>query len=86
MHLADTLEESASLSARFGLVVTFSKPDKALYLDIVRSLVNAVGMEAGPSLLSRAEAYAIRQGGRTPRAARQFVEGELAISRQGIMS
>lgn len=75
IHLADTVQELMSLSARFGLTITFQRPDKELYCHIVRQLALLYGVELPePELLTRAEAYAIRSGGRTPRAARQFVE------------
>lgn len=75
IHHADTMQELMSLSARFGLTVTFARPDKARYLDIVGQLAARSGL-ALPSdeLARRAEAFAIRCGGRSPRAARQFVE------------
>ncbi len=75
IHLADTVQELMSLSARFGLTITFSRPDKELYSHIVRRLALLYGVALPEAeLLQRAEAYATRSGGRTPRAARQFVE------------
>lgn len=75
IHLADTVQELMSLSARFGLTITFSRPDKELYCHIVRQLALLYGVELPETeLFMRAEAYAIRSGGRTPRAARQFIE------------
>lgn len=38
IHLQDTIQEVMSLSARFGLKITFSKPNKDLYLSIVENL------------------------------------------------
>ena len=37
LHVNDTMQETMSLAARFGLTITFSKPTKDEYLDIVRS-------------------------------------------------
>lgn len=75
IHLADTVQELMSLSARFGLTITFTRPDKELYCHIVRQLALLYDIDLSETeLLTRAEAYAIRSGGRTPRAARQFVE------------
>ncbi len=74
VHLSDTLEEEASLSARFGLTVTFLRPDKALYAGIVRALAAEEGLHIDDETLQkRAEAHALRYGGRSPRVARQFV-------------
>jgi len=79
VHLSDTLEEEASLSARFGLTITFLKPDRELYTTIVAQLAKEHGVTLPrEALLEKAEAHAIRYGGRSPRTARQFVENLLA--------
>lgn len=75
LHLNDTLQETMSLSARFGLTITFSKPEKDLYLEIVRSLADEYGLDMEEAeLFKRAEAFAIRSNGRSPRTAKQFVQ------------
>ncbi len=75
LHLNDTLQETMSLSARFGLTITFSKPEKDLYLEIVRSLADEYGLSMEEAeLFRRAEAFAIRSNGRSPRTAKQFVQ------------
>lgn len=75
IHLNDTMQELMSLSARFGLVITFSKPNKDVYLNIVRHLAREYGIVKNEeNLLQNAEAFAIRSGGRSPRTARQFIE------------
>ena len=76
------MQETMSLAARFGLTITFSKPGKDEYLSIVRSLADEYGVAVGDGadeiseeeLLKRAEAFAIRRNGRSPRTARQFIE------------
>ena len=75
IHLQDTIQEVMSLSARFGLKVTFSKPNKDLYLSIVENLAMQynICMDKNELDLS-AEAFAIRNGGRSPRTAKQFIE------------
>ena len=75
LHLNDTLQETMSLSARFGLTITFSKPEKDLYLEIVASLAAESGLDMEETeLFKRAEAFAIRSNGRSPRTAKQFVQ------------
>ncbi|WP_246019677.1 ATP-binding protein [Bacilliculturomica massiliensis] len=75
IHLNDTMQELMSLSARFGLVVTFSKPGKDVYLNIVRHLADEYGVKQDEEkLFQKAEAFAIRSGGRSPRVAKQFIE------------
>ncbi len=75
MHASDTRQELTSLSARFGLTITFYKPGKAEYAEIVLELAKVAGLKYDEeSLISGAEAYAIRCGGRSPRAAKRYIE------------
>ena len=75
IHLQDTIQEVMSLSARFGLKITFSKPNKDLYLSIVENLAMQYNISIATDELSiQAEAFAIRNGGRSPRTAKQFIE------------
>lgn len=75
MHLQDTIQEVMSLSARFGLKVTFSRPNKDLYLSIVENLAMQYNINVEQNeLFVSAEAFALRNGGRSPRTAKQFVE------------
>ena len=75
IHLQDTIQEVMSLSARFGLKVTFSKPNKDLYLSIVENLSMQYNISIDKNeLFVSAEAFALRNGGRSPRTAKQFIE------------
>lgn len=75
IHFFDTMQELMSLSARFGLTVTFSRPEKELYLTIVQALAAQYDISMDEQqLFTRAEAHALRNGGRSPRTARQFIE------------
>lgn len=75
IHAADTRQELMSLAARFGLTVTFQVPDRSRYLLIVKALAEQYGLELGETELAvRAEAFAIRAGGRSARVAKQFAE------------
>lgn len=78
VHASDTREELVSLSERFGLKVAFLKPNKDTYLQIVERLAAQYGIECTPDLLTRAEAYALRRSGRSGRAAKHFIELEVA--------
>ena len=78
VHRNDTMQELLSLSARFGLTVQFGKPDKKLYLEIVRELAAKKGIETDPSKLEiDAEAFALRRGHRSARCAEQFIDSLL---------
>ena len=75
LHLNDTLQETMSLAARFGLTITFQKPEKELYLEIVKSLADENKIKIPEDeLYKKAEAFAIRNNGRSPRTAKQFVQ------------
>ena len=74
VHRNDTLQETLSLSERFGLVVLFSKPSKALYLQIVKELAHKKGVQMDEQVLEiKAEEFALRKGNRSARCAEQFI-------------
>lgn len=75
VHFNDTLQEIISLSERFGLQITFNRPDKKTYLDIVHHLADSKGVEYNAEELDvLAERFALARGTRSARAARQFVD------------
>ena len=75
IHEADTRQELMSLSARFGLTVTFQRPEKARFEAILTELAKQHNIQMPmDQLLVKAEAFAIRAGGRSPRVAKQFIE------------
>ena len=79
VHRNDTMQELISLSERFGIHVTFQKPDKKTYLDIVRHLAAERGLEMDENELDlQAERYALGRGGRSARAATQFIDSLIA--------
>ena len=79
IHRNDTMQEMVSLSERFGIHVTFKRPDKQTYLDIVHHLASEAKINiAQDELELLAEQYALGRGGRSARAAKQFVDGLLA--------
>ena len=80
IHRNDTMQEMVSLSERFGIHVTFKRPDKQTYLDIVRHLAREAGINdmAEDEIDALAEQYALGRGGRSARAARQFVDSLIA--------
>jgi len=79
VHRNDTLQEIISLSERFGIQVTFQKPNKETYLGIVHHLAEEKGVTLDRSELDMlAERFALGRGGRSARAATQFIDGLLA--------
>ncbi len=78
IHRNDTMQETLSLSERFGLTVLFSKPDKKLYLTIVKTLAERHGIKMEENeLYIQAEAFALRKGNRSARCAEQFINSLL---------
>ena len=76
VHRNDSLQETLSLSARFGLRVNFSRPDKNAYVAIASELAKSRGIKMSEKDIAlKAEQFAISSGnGRSPRTAKQFVE------------
>jgi len=86
VHPYDTMREKLSLSARFGLRLTFPAPDQKRYLEIVTGLVRERGVKVPEEeLRKRAVLWDRWHTGRSGRTARQFVdelEAELAGANQ----
>jgi predicted AAA+ superfamily ATPase len=75
VHARDTMQEKLSLSARFGLRVTFPTPDQRQYLEIVAGLARRRGIEMpDEELKERAVLWDRWHAGRSGRTARQFVD------------
>lgn len=75
IHRNDAMQEMISLSDRFGLHITFEKPSKQTYLNIVRQLAEKSSVDMEQSELDLlAERFALERGGRSARLARQFID------------
>lgn len=75
VNRSDTLQEELSLSDRFGLSITFINPDKKEYEDIVAKIASDRNINADTeALCEKAEQWARRRGGRSPRCAKQFID------------
>ena len=75
IHATDNIQGILGLTARFGLTVTYLRPDKFVFEDIITSMAKENGIECDEKqLVIRAEAFATRNGGRTPRCAKQFID------------
>ncbi|MDJ1121271.1 ATP-binding protein [Olsenella sp. YH-ols2217] len=75
IHRQDTMQETLSLSERFGLRVRYDRPGRDDYLAIVKGLAGERGLELPEGQLAlEAERFATRAGGRSARAARQLVD------------
>ncbi len=75
VHKADTIDDNLSLSDRFGLTVTFTLPNRDLFLQIVDDIAQDRGLAIDRDTLNlHAERFALQKGARTPRLAKQFVD------------
>ena len=82
IHRNDTMQELISLSERFGIHVSFSKPNRETYLRIVRHLAQEKGLQIPETELdAQAERLALERGGRSARLARQFIDGLLSMQK-----
>ena len=84
LHANDTRDENASLADRFGLTITFMKPNLPDFLEIVAEIAKERGLQIDPDTLSRgANTFAMRKSSRSGRVARQYidyVEGRLSLN------
>ncbi|MDO4460590.1 MAG: DUF815 domain-containing protein [Clostridia bacterium] len=75
IHRNDSMQETISLSERFGIHILFRKPDKFTYLNIVHHLAKEAGLDIPENELDLgAESFALRRANRSARAARQYVD------------
>lgn len=75
IHRNDTMQEIVSLSERFGIHISFYKPNKETFLHIVRHLAEAESLDIPESeLMAGAERLALERGGRSARLARQYID------------
>jgi len=84
VHAGDTKQEKLSLYDRFDQTVNFFAPNQAQYLSIVRAIALEKELQVQSEELDRgAVQWAIRSGGRSPRAAKQYVEWAVAQLQKG---
>ena len=75
LHAEDTVEEMLSLSGRFGENILFESPALEEYHRIVSELAKRHGIEIDEEeLMLGADRWEIRHGGRTGRAAEQYID------------
>lgn len=84
VNRGDTMQEQLSLSDRFGLTITFLNPNKFEYQDIVKKIAMDRELDVDMEhLCFKAEQWATRRGGRSPRCAKQFVDFVESCERRG---
>lgn len=76
VHARDTMQEKLSLADRFGIRVTFSAPTQEEYVNIVLGLAEQRGVKLDEEQLRReAIVWEMNNHGKSPRTARQFIDG-----------
>ncbi len=73
VHLADTIDENASLSDRFGVTLTFLAPNKDKFLEIARKIAQDKNIPIREDFDIKAERFALLKASRSPRVAQQFI-------------
>lgn len=75
IHRSDTVEEKLSLASRFGIAINYSSPDRKTYHEIILNLAKNSGLNIPEEiLLKNADSWEIRHGGKSGRAARQYID------------
>ena len=74
LHAADTIQESVSLSDRFGITLTYIHPDHQRFVEMIRLMANDMEMPlTDAQLYDVAQELTSRRGARSPRYARQYL-------------
>ena len=73
VHRNDQLQETLSLSERFGISLVFSAPNQKEFLNIVASMLKKHGVEMSADIEKKAVVWQMNYGGRNGRCAKQFV-------------
>lgn len=85
LHRTDTIQETMSLSDRFGLSVTFLNPDRSRFYEILDKITADRGIDADPQRIhAGAERWALERGGRSPRTAKQYIDMVESRIRRGL--
>ena len=74
LHRSDTMEEKLSLVNRFGVQISYSKPSKKEFNEIVIELARRAGLTmTDEELCAEANKWEMRHGGISGRTAQQFI-------------
>ena len=73
IHVNDHLQETLSLSERFGISLVFSSPNQREYLNIVKELLLSHGVQMTEDIEKAAVVWQMDYGSKSGRCAKQFV-------------
>lgn len=78
IHVNDQLQETLSLSERFGISLVFPAPNQKEYLNIVAQMLKKHNIEMNSDIEKQAVVWQMNYGGRSARCAKQFVTSYIA--------
>ena len=74
LHRSDTMQEKLSLVNRFGITISFSKPNQKEFFAIVKGLADKQGLNIPEKeLYAKANAWELSHQGISGRTAQQFI-------------
>ena len=75
IHLNDTINETTSLSERFGITLLFARPTNEEFIRIVLEIAHDYNLDIKDEEIARlAQKVALAKGTQSPRVARQLVD------------
>lgn len=78
VHRNDQMQETLSLSERFGISLVFSSPNQKEYLNIVKEMLKKKDIIMNADIEKMATQWAMSYGGRSARCAKQFVKSYIS--------
>ena len=78
VHVNDQMQETLSLSERFGISVVFSSPNQKEYLHIVGEMLKKHDIEMNADIEKQAVVWQMNYGSKNARCAKQFVASYIA--------
>ena len=77
-EIHDQMQETLSLSERFGISLVFSAPNQKEYLNIVSEMLKKHNIQMNADIEKEAVVWQMNYGGRSARCAKQFVTSYIA--------
>lgn len=82
VHVNDQMQETLSLSERFGISVVFSSPSQKEYLHIVSEMLKKHDIEMNADIEKQAVVWQMNYGSKNARCAKQFVASYISKLKQ----
>lgn len=83
IHINDGIQEKKSLADRFGLMITYSTPNKDEYLTIVKQLADKAKIDMDEQeIIDGSLKWERRHSGRSGRTAKQYIDHLVSLQRR----